>query len=67
MSTSINVKDIEAIIDSFVKKGVEYTVALYPFIPSSDKERHENVIDTLRPAFGEAFRYLNVSSRVWAR
>jgi len=53
MSASINVKDIEAIIDSFVKKGVEYTVAFYPFIPSSYKERYENVIDTLRPAFGE--------------
>jgi hypothetical protein len=53
MSVSINIKDIENIVISFVKKGISYAVALYPFVFSFEDSRHKNVIETLVPAFGE--------------
>jgi len=53
MSASINLRDVEEIINSLVKKGVEYAVALYPFFFSFDEERYRNVVETIRSAFGE--------------
>jgi hypothetical protein len=47
-----NVKDFEAIIDSLVRKGVAYAVALFPFLHSYDKHRYASTIRTLEPAFG---------------
>jgi plasmid stabilization system protein ParE len=53
MSASINLRDVEEIINSLVKKGVEYAVALYPFFFSFDEERYRNVVETIRSTFGE--------------
>jgi hypothetical protein len=47
-----NVKDFEAIIDSLVRKGVAYAVALFPFLHSHDEYRYASTIRTLEPAFG---------------
>jgi len=52
MSSPINVKDVEALIDSLVRKGVAYAVALYPFLYSFDEDRYVNTVKTLEPAFG---------------
>jgi hypothetical protein len=46
-----SVKDFEAIIDSLVRKGVAYAVALFPFLHSYDKHRYASTIRTLEPAF----------------
>ena len=60
MSSPINVKDVEALIDSLVKKGVAYAAALYPFLYSSDEHRYVNTVETLEPAFGR-----DVAERVY--
>ena len=51
MSSTVNVRDIEALVDSFVRKGIAYAVALYPFFHSYEKA-YINVVSTLEPAFG---------------
>jgi predicted RecB family endonuclease len=61
MSSSINVKDVEALIDNLVRKGVAYTVALYPFLHSSDEDRYINTVKTLEPAFGR-----DIAERVYS-
>ena len=76
MSSSINVKDVEALIDSLVRKGVAYAVALYPFLYSFEEERWVNTIRSLEPAFGrdvaekisnelsETFKNINLMTEV---
>jgi len=61
MSSPINVKDVEALIDSLVRKGVAYAVALYPFLYSFDERGYANTVRTLEPAFGR-----DVAERVYS-
>jgi predicted RecB family endonuclease len=61
MSSSINVKDVEALIDNLVRKGAAYAVALYPFLYSSDEDRYINTVRTLEPAFGR-----DIAERVYS-
>jgi hypothetical protein len=76
MSSSINVKDVEALIDSLVRKGVAYAVALYSFLYSFEDERWINIVRTLEPALGkdvaekiynelrESFKNINLWSEI---
>jgi predicted RecB family endonuclease len=70
------VRDIEALVDSFVRKGIAYAVALYPFLYSFEEERWVNTIRSLEPAFGrdiaeriyreltEAFKDINLWTKL---
>jgi predicted RecB family endonuclease len=49
----ISIRDAEALVDSLVRKGVAYAVALYPFLYSSSDDRYINTVKTLEPAFGK--------------
>jgi len=76
MSSTVNVRDIEALVDSFVRKGIAYAVALYPFLYSFEEERWVNTIRSLEPAFGrdiaeriyreltEAFKDINLWTKL---
>jgi hypothetical protein len=46
-------------IDVLAKNGVEYVVGLYAYLYSHSDHSERNVINTLKPAFGErkAFKY----------
>ena len=78
MSSPVNIKDIEVLIDSIVKKGVAYAVGLITFLHSFEDYRSRNVVATLEPAFGatvaarvyndlaEAFKNIDMYARVVA-
>jgi len=47
------INNVKIIIDDLVKKGVEYAISLYVFFDSPSNCEYENIIDTLKHAFGE--------------
>jgi len=75
VSSHINIKNIEVLVDNIVRKGVAYAVGLITFLHAVDFRR-SNVIDTLKPAFGatvaekvyddldEAFRNIDIYTKV---
>jgi len=53
LSLSSPASTVKALIDSSVRKGIAYAVALYPFLYSDYEWRYSNTLRTLEPAFGE--------------
>jgi len=51
---SVNIDHVKAIIDNIVMKGAAYVVGLHVFLHSSHDYDYENVVRTLKPAFGES-------------
>jgi hypothetical protein len=56
-----SVDDLEVLIDKLSGRSVAYAVGLYSYLYSSPVHRLENVLETLKPAFGE-----NVANEVYS-
>ena len=52
MSSSIDLENVEVLVNGIIKKGVAYAVGLITYLYSSVDFRYNNVVATLKPAFG---------------